>query len=105
MEKYREKRKPCYVVFLDFEKAYDRLPRTLLWKSLRGRGVPERLITVVRRLESGGSALSPFLFVLKLDCIVKYLEEGFLRTILYADDIALVADSREELEEKVSCGK
>ncbi|VDO71857.1 unnamed protein product [Heligmosomoides polygyrus] len=52
-----------------------------------------------------GSALSPFLFVLTLDCIVNHLEEGPLRTILYADDIALVADSREELEEKVSCGK
>ncbi|VDO96747.1 unnamed protein product [Heligmosomoides polygyrus] len=31
----------------------------------------------------------------------EYLEEGPLRTILYADDIALVADSRGELEEKV----
>ncbi|VDP49141.1 unnamed protein product [Heligmosomoides polygyrus] len=48
-----------------------------------------------------GSALSPFLFVLTLDCIVNHLEEGPLRTILYADDIALVPNSREELEEKV----
>ncbi|VDP13990.1 unnamed protein product [Heligmosomoides polygyrus] len=48
-----------------------------------------------------GSALSPFLFVLTLDYIVNHLEEGPLRAILYADDIALVADSREELEEKV----
>ncbi|VDO88086.1 unnamed protein product [Heligmosomoides polygyrus] len=32
---------------------------------------------------------------------MKHLEKGPLRTILYADDIALVADSREELEEKV----
>ncbi|VDP13114.1 unnamed protein product [Heligmosomoides polygyrus] len=48
-----------------------------------------------------GSALSPFLFVLTLDCILKHLEEDPLRTILYGDDIALIADSREELEEKV----
>ncbi|VDP21692.1 unnamed protein product [Heligmosomoides polygyrus] len=48
-----------------------------------------------------GSALSPFLFVLTLDCIVNHLEEGPLRTILYADDTTLVADSHEELEEKV----
>uniref|UniRef100_A0A8L8KRW8 Reverse transcriptase domain-containing protein n=1 Tax=Heligmosomoides polygyrus TaxID=6339 RepID=A0A8L8KRW8_HELPZ len=48
-----------------------------------------------------GSALSPFLFVLTLDCIVNHLEKGPLRTILYADDITLVADRREELEEKV----
>ncbi|VDP01572.1 unnamed protein product [Heligmosomoides polygyrus] len=48
-----------------------------------------------------GSALSPFLFVLTLNCIVNHLEEGPLRTILCAHDIALVADSREELEETV----
>ncbi|VDO76071.1 unnamed protein product [Heligmosomoides polygyrus] len=47
-----------------------------------------------------GSALSLFLFVLTLDCIVNHLEEGSLRTILYADDIDLVADSRKELKEK-----
>nr|CDJ90886.1 Endonuclease exonuclease phosphatase and RNA-directed DNA polymerase (reverse transcriptase) domain containing protein [Haemonchus contortus] len=27
MEKYREKRRPCYLAFLDLEKAFDRLPR------------------------------------------------------------------------------
>ncbi|VDP22979.1 unnamed protein product [Heligmosomoides polygyrus] len=32
---------------------------------------------------------------------LNHLEEGPLRTILYADDIALVADNQEELEEKV----
>ncbi|VDO99331.1 unnamed protein product [Heligmosomoides polygyrus] len=48
-----------------------------------------------------GSALSPFLFLLTLDSIVNHLEEGPLRTILYVDDITLVADIQEELEEKV----
>ncbi|VDP49771.1 unnamed protein product [Heligmosomoides polygyrus] len=48
-----------------------------------------------------GSALSLFLFLLTLNSVVNYLEEGPLRTILYADDIALVADNQEELEEKV----
>ncbi|VDO73298.1 unnamed protein product [Heligmosomoides polygyrus] len=59
-----------------------------------------------------GSALSPFLFLLTLDSIVNHFQEGPggaemrippppLRTILYADDIALVADNQEELEEKV----
>ncbi|VDP22984.1 unnamed protein product [Heligmosomoides polygyrus] len=124
MEKYREKRKPCYLAFLDLEKAYDRLARAVIWNALRGRGVLERLISVIKDMYEGskaavrtphgmtkkmditvgvhqGSDLSPFLFVLTLDCIVNHLEECSLRTILYADDIALVADSREELEEKV----
>ncbi|VDO69260.1 unnamed protein product [Heligmosomoides polygyrus] len=45
--------------------------------------------------------MSPFLFLLTLDSIVNPLEEGPLRTVLYADDIALVADNQEELEDKV----
>ncbi|VDP53046.1 unnamed protein product [Heligmosomoides polygyrus] len=60
--------------------------------------MPERSITYV--IFIAGSALSPFPSVLTLDCTVKHLEKGPLRTILYTDDIALVADSREELEEK-----
>ncbi|VDO22267.1 unnamed protein product [Heligmosomoides polygyrus] len=56
MEKYRGKRKPCYMAFLDLEKAYDRLLRAALWKSLRGSGVPERLITVVKDMHEGSKA-------------------------------------------------
>ncbi|VDP14986.1 unnamed protein product [Heligmosomoides polygyrus] len=44
MEKYREKRKPCYLAFLDLEKAYDRLPRSHLGHKGHVRG-----------LESGGT--------------------------------------------------
>ncbi|VDP13682.1 unnamed protein product [Heligmosomoides polygyrus] len=53
MEKYWEKRKPCYLAFLDLEKAYDRLARAVIWNALRGRGVPERLITVIRDMYEG----------------------------------------------------
>ncbi|VDL78066.1 unnamed protein product [Nippostrongylus brasiliensis] len=48
-----------------------------------------------------GSALSPFLFLLTLDSMVRHLTEDPLKTILYADDMALIADSREELQDKV----
>ncbi|VDP31793.1 unnamed protein product [Heligmosomoides polygyrus] len=112
------------LAFLDLEKACDRLPRTLLWKAFRGRVVPERLTTVIKDMYEGskaairtphwvtrkvditvgvlqGSALDPFLFLLTLDSMVNHLEEGPLRRILYADDVALVADKQEELEEKV----
>ncbi|VDP34696.1 unnamed protein product [Heligmosomoides polygyrus] len=118
MEKYREKRKPCYMAFLDLEKAYDRLPLAVLWNAFRGRGVSERLILVIKDMHERskaavrtphwmtkkmditvgvhqGLALGPFLFVLTLACIVNHLEEGSFRTILYADGIALIADSRE----------
>uniref|UniRef100_A0A183GWI8 Reverse transcriptase domain-containing protein n=1 Tax=Heligmosomoides polygyrus TaxID=6339 RepID=A0A183GWI8_HELPZ len=34
MEKYREKRKPCYLAFLGLEKACDRLARAVIWNAL-----------------------------------------------------------------------
>nr|CDJ93072.1 RNA-directed DNA polymerase (reverse transcriptase) domain containing protein [Haemonchus contortus] len=45
-----------------------------------------------------GSALSPFLFPLTMDFISEELVDGPLKTILYADDIALIAESKEELQ-------
>ncbi|VDP24977.1 unnamed protein product [Heligmosomoides polygyrus] len=110
--------------FMPERKHTTRYPGPCSGNPLRGRSVPERLISVIKDMYEGskapvrtpygmtkkmditvgvhqGSALSPFLFVLTLDCIVNRLEEGPLRTILYAKHIALLADSREELEEKV----
>ncbi|VDP23276.1 unnamed protein product [Heligmosomoides polygyrus] len=56
MEKYREKRKPCHLAFLDLEKAFDRLAQAVIWNALRERGVPERLITVRRNMHEGSKA-------------------------------------------------
>nr|CDJ90887.1 RNA-directed DNA polymerase (reverse transcriptase) domain containing protein [Haemonchus contortus] len=124
MEKYREKRRPCYLAFLDLEKAFDRLPREVLWSALRKRNVPEHLISLVKDMYDGstttirtahgqtgaidvtvgvhqGSALSPFLFLLTMDVITEELVDGPLKTILYADDIALIAESKEELQDNL----
>ncbi|XGW34175.1 hypothetical protein V3C99_018193, partial [Haemonchus contortus] len=48
-----------------------------------------------------GSALSPFLFLLTMDVITEELVDGPLKTILYADDIALIAESKEELQDNL----
>ena len=41
MEKHREKQK-TYIVFIDLENAYDRVPRQEVWRCMKEKGVPEK---------------------------------------------------------------
>ncbi|EPB70780.1 hypothetical protein ANCCEY_10131 [Ancylostoma ceylanicum] len=47
------------------------------------------------------SALSPFFFILVVDTVTQKLLEGPPFSLLYADDIALLADTRSQLQRKV----
>ncbi|EYC15085.1 hypothetical protein Y032_0038g3625 [Ancylostoma ceylanicum] len=124
MEKYREINKPCHLAFLDLEKRYDRLPCAVLSEMMRERGIPKCIVRTVQVMYDGlrarvrtlhkptskfditvgvhqGSVLSPSLFIRTLDTVVKHLLEGPPFTVLYADDVALIADSRAELQLKI----
>ena len=120
-EKHREFGKELHAVFVDLEKAYDRVPRELIWYSLRRRCVPEAYINIIRDMYAGcrtsvmtsagktkaidievglhkGSALSPLLFVIIIDVITEEIEEGTPWTMLFADDLVLCDPDREMME-------
>ena len=123
-EKYLEGNKKVYWCFVDLEKAYDRVPREVLYWCLRKRGVPEKIVRLVKMTYDGakttvrtkygktepfpvevglhqGSALSPFLFLIVLDTITREVrEEDELWELLFADDLVIVADTEEELQQR-----
>ena len=48
VEKYREKQKGLHLVFIDLEKAYDRVPRQEVWRCLREKGVSEKYVRIMK---------------------------------------------------------
>ena len=121
MEKYREGQKELHCVFIDLEKAYDRVPREELWYCMRKSGVAEKYVRVVKdmydnsetavrcaagttmgfKVEVGlhqGSALSPFLFALLMDRLTDEIRQESPGIMLFADDIVICRKSRREVE-------
>ncbi|XP_071713050.1 uncharacterized protein [Rutidosis leptorrhynchoides] len=124
MEKYREKQKSLHMAFLDLEKAYDCVPRKLIWKTLNARGIPSRYIKAIIDMYEGakscvrtpvvnteflgievglhqGSALSPFLFALIIDELSRGIQENIPWCLIFADDIVLVSESKNELNSRL----
>ena len=124
MEAFREKNKPFHAVFVDLEKAYDTVPRKLIWNCLRTREVPECYIRLIQdmyrdsttavRCRQGesrafpvsvglhqGSALSPFLFIVIMDEISKDCRRGGPWDMLYADDLVIFGSSHQDVERRL----
>ena len=115
-EKYLAVNKRLY---MDLEKAFDRVPRKVIWWALRKLGVEEWIVRLVQAMYANarspvcvgegfskefevkvgvhqGSVLSPLLFIIVLEALSCEFGACVPWEDLYADDLVIIADSLEE---------
>jgi len=105
---------------VDLEKTFDRVPREVMSWAMRKLEVEEWLVSAVMSIYTGaktvvrtvygnskdfevkvgthqGSALSPLLFVIVVEAISREFRVVLPWELLYADDLAVIAETEEEL--------
>ena len=134
LEQSLEWNSPLYVNFIDYEKAFDSVDRQTLWRLLRHYGVPQKITNIIRNSYEGmtcrvvhgqqvtdafqvktgvrqGCLLSPLLFLLAIDWVMKTSTQqkrnGIQWTLWdqlddldFADDLALLSHTQQQMQEK-----
>ena len=127
-EQHLTANKPLYMAFVDLEKAFDRVPRDVIWWAMRKLEIDEWVVQLVQsmytdvrsrvRVGNGyseefgvavsvhqGSVLSPLLFIIVLEALSREFRTGCPWELLYADDLMISAESMEELLVKLKTWK
>ena len=120
MEKYRKGQRELHCVFVDLEKAYDRIPPEELWYCMRKFGIMKKYVQLVQDMYEGsetvvrcavgttesfkvkvglhqGLALSPFLFAVIMDRLMDEVRREPPWTIC--------EETREEVERRLESWK
>ena len=104
-ENYLAKKKGLWMAFVDLEKAFDRVPRAVVWWALRKLGVDEWIVSVIKSMYEDattavkvngrvsesflvrvgvhqGSVLSPLLFIIVLEALSREFRGGLYGAVI-----------------------
>ena len=127
MDYAKWRKTPLFVIYVDFSKAYDRVPRNLLIKILNRLGCGATMTRTIAKIYSStkmmlrtaivtstlgvrqGSPTSCFLFTLLTNDLIRSIKtqcqpDGFLswlHTLMLMDDTVILATTRERAVQKV----
>ncbi|KAK3544376.1 hypothetical protein QTP86_010149 [Hemibagrus guttatus] len=99
MEKYRDGQRELHCVFVDLEKAYDRVPREELWYCMRKSGVAGKYVRVVQDMYERSRTVVRCAVV--MDQLSEEVRQESPWTMMFADDIVICSESREQVEENL----
>ena len=85
------KKKPFYVCFVDFKKAFDEVSHVLLWQKLANYGIDGKFINIIKSMYSKVKS-----------CVRSNEELTELCAMLYADDLILLAESEHDLQTQMN---
>jgi hypothetical protein len=127
MDFAKHRKRKLYVIFVDFSKAYDRVPRDRLIRRMISLGCGATMVRIIAAIYNStkmilrratvtttigvrqGSPTSCLLFTLLVNDLVRNLKErcppddflGWLHALMLMDDTVLLATSRERAIEKL----
>ena len=127
IERCMRLRCPLYIAFIDFSKAYDRVPRSYLMNLLKRLGCGKVMLSALIAMYSvtkfilgttliaaalgvkQGSPTSCFLFILYVDELIKTIKKthvtdgflGWLQLLMLMDDTIIIATSHDKLRLKL----
>jgi hypothetical protein len=124
MERCREQKKDLHMIFIDLEKAYNKVPRNIIWWVLQKHKVSTKYNTLIKDMYNNVvtsvqisdrdtnnfsiniglhqvSALSPYLFALVIDEVTKDIQDDIPWCMLFADDMILMDKSTTGVDQKL----
>ena len=121
-EKYRDKGKKLFMCFVNFEKAFDRVPRKVMECAMKKTSLSEIIVRAVMNFYQGaktngkvglqlcekfleqvgvhqGSVLSSLVFAIVADLMTEYARKVLKNEILYPHNLVLTNESMKDLRE------